>query len=97
MLCAERGVEILSELVDKHFNDGEKPELTLEPLLLPSCGLMGDNRVYGYAWSLSGIEDFDDERTKRLMKEASLRLTNEITHDDGTNFVRVFVEVINKG
>ena len=72
---------------------------------LASCGLMGDDRVYGYAWVIRGVTTHDRESyvtvsafefSPAFLQEAARRLTNEITMDDGTRFVRVFVEVTGK-
>jgi GMP synthase PP-ATPase subunit len=66
---------------------------------------MGDNRVYGYAWVIRAVSTRERESyvtvgafefSHLFFQEAALRLTNEVTLDDGTRFVRVFVEVTGK-
>ena len=77
--------------------------LALAPLA--SCGLMGDDRVYGYAWVIRGVTTRDRESyvtvgafefSQAFLQDAARRLTNEVTMPDGTRFVRVFVEVTGK-
>ena len=89
----EKAQKVLRESVHHHFLP-PVPTVTLEPWLLPSCGLMGDDRVYGYAWMVTGNWNEDDENTKAFFKDISIRLTNEIVHEDGTRFVRVFAEIL---
>lgn len=84
--------QIVAELVAQHFSV-DPPALTLEVLPLASCGLMGDDRVYGYAWGINGVRDFDSLATRGFLQDAGRRLTNEVRHADGTRFVRVFVHV----
>ena len=86
----EKSQHILNELTTKY---GVEEQLTAEPLFLPSCGLMGDNKVYGYAWAVNGIKRFDTETWQGLLKDAGTRLTNEVCADDGERFVRVFAEI----
>ena len=101
------GTRILEELIRKHYPDPrQRPAqyyLALAPLA--SCGLMGDDRVYGYAWVLRGVSTRERESyvtvgafqfSYAFLQDAALRLTNEVTMDDGTRFVRVFVEVTGK-
>ncbi len=101
------GTRILEELVRKHYPaPPQRPSqyyLALAPLA--SCGLMGDDRVYGYAWVLRGVTTRERESyvtvgafefSQAFLQEAALRLTNEVTMEDGTRFVRVFVEVTGK-
>lgn len=101
------GTRILEELVRKHYPDPrQRPAqyyLALAPLA--SCGLMGDDRVYGYAWVLRGVTTRERESyvtvgafdfSHTFLQDAALRLTNEVTLEDGTRFVRVFVEVTGK-
>lgn len=90
--CTQKAQQIVQELAQKHFPQ-DTPVLSIEMLPLASCGLMGDNRVYGYAWAIHGVTGWDDARSKALLREAGLRLTNEVTAEDGTRFVRVFVSV----
>lgn len=89
MNAHEKSQEILHELAAKYHTG--PLEATL--LALPSCGLVGDNKVYGYAWDVKGIDHFDPETWQGILKEMGTRLTNEIIADDGTRFVRVFVEI----
>ena len=94
MTSLEKAQKILEESVKKHsLAQWKSIEYTVEPWLLPSCGLMGDNRVYGYAWIVTGNWHEDDDHTKAFFREIAVRLTNEIVHEDGTRFVRVFIEV----
>ncbi len=101
------GTQILEHLVRKHYPDPrQRPSqyyLALAPLA--SCGLMGDDRVYGYAWVLRGVTTKARESyvtlgafdfSQAFLQEAALRLTNEVAMQDGTRFVRVFVEVTGK-
>lgn len=102
-----RATRILEELIRQHYPDPrQRPSqyyLALAPLA--SCGLMGDDRVYGYAWVIRGVTTRDRESyvtvgafdfTPAFLQEAARRLTNEVTMEDGTRFVRVFVEVTGK-
>ena len=102
-----RGTHIFEELVRRHYPEPrQRPAqyyLAFAPLA--SCGLMGDDRVYGYAWVIRGVTTHDRESyvtvsafdfSPAFLQEAARRLTNEITMDDGTRFVRVFVEVTGK-
>lgn len=102
-----RGTRILEELVRQHYPDPrQRPSqyyVALAPLA--SCGLMGDDRVYGYAWVIRGVLTRERESyvtvgafhfTPAFLRDAALRLTNEVVMDDGTRFVRVFVEVTGK-
>ena len=102
-----RGTRIFEELVRRHYPEPrQRPAqyyLALAPLA--SCGLMGDDRVYGYAWVIRGVSTHDRESyvtvsafdfSAAFLQEAAQRLTNEITMCDGTRFVRVFVEVTGK-
>jgi GMP synthase (glutamine-hydrolysing) len=102
-----RGTRILEELVRQHYPDPrQRPSqyyLALAPLA--SCGLMGDDRVYGYAWVIRGVTTKERESyvtvgafsfSDAFLQEAALRLTNEVTMQDGTRFVRVFVEITGK-
>ena len=102
-----RGTRIFEELVRRHYPEPQQRPaqyyLALAPLA--SCGLMGDDRVYGYAWVIRGVTTHDRESyvtvsafdfSAAFLQEAARRLTNEITMCDGTRFVRVFVEVTGK-
>ena len=102
-----RGTRIFEDLVRQHYpQPRQRPAqyyLALAPLA--SCGLMGDDRVYGYAWVIRGVTTHDRESyvtvsafefSADFLKEAARRLTNEVTMCDGTRFVRVFVEVTGK-
>jgi GMP synthase (glutamine-hydrolysing) len=102
-----RGTRIFEELVRRHYPEPQRRPaqyyLALAPLA--SCGLMGDDRVYGYAWVIRGVTTHDRESyitvsafdfSPAFLQEAARRLTNEITMRDGTRFVRVFVEVTGK-
>jgi GMP synthase (glutamine-hydrolysing) len=102
-----RATRILEELIRQHYPDPrQRPSqyyLALAPL--PSCGLMGDDRVYGYAWVIRGVTTRDRESyvtvgafefSYTFLQDAARRLTNEVTMADGTRFVRVFVEVTGK-
>ena len=102
-----RGTRILEELVRQHYPDPrQRPSqyyVALAPLA--SCGLMGDDRVYGYAWVIRGVLTRERESyvtvgafhfTPAFLRDAALRLTNEVVMDDGTRFVRVFVEITGK-
>ena len=101
------GTRILEEVVRQHYpNPRQRPSqyyLALAPLA--SCGLMGDSRVYGYAWVIRGVTTKERESyvtvgafsfSEAFLQDASTRLTNEVTMEDGTRFVRVFVEVTGK-
>jgi GMP synthase (glutamine-hydrolysing) len=98
---------ILEELMRAHYPDPrQRPSqyyVALAPLA--SCGLMGDDRVYGYAWVIRGVVTRERESyvtvgafafSQAFLQQAALRLTNEIVMDDGTRFVRVFVEITGK-
>ena len=102
-----RGTRILEELVRQHYPDPrQRPSqyyLALAPLA--SCGLMGDDRVYGYAWVIRGVTTKERESyvtvgafsfSDAFLQDAALRLTNEVAMQDGTRFVRVFVEITGK-
>jgi GMP synthase (glutamine-hydrolysing) len=102
-----RATRILEELIRQHYPDPRRRPsqyyLALAPL--PSCGLMGDDRVYGYAWVIRGVTTRDRESyvtvgafefSHAFLQDAARRLTNEVTMEDGTRFVRVFVEVTGK-
>ena len=102
-----RGTRIFEDLVRQHYPEPQQRPtqyyLALAPLA--SCGLMGDDRVYGYAWVMRGVTTHDRESyvtvsafdfSPAFLQEAARRLTNEITMRDGTRFVRVFVEVTGK-
>jgi GMP synthase (glutamine-hydrolysing) len=102
-----QATRILEELVHEHYPDPrQRPSqyyVALAPLA--SCGLMGDDRVYGYAWVIRGVITRERESyvtvgafefSRAFLHDAALRLTNEVTMDDGTHFVRVFVEVTGK-
>jgi GMP synthase (glutamine-hydrolysing) len=102
-----QATRILEELVRQHYPDPrQRPSqyyVALAPLA--SCGLMGDDRVYGYAWVIRGVVTRERESyvtvgafdfSQAFLQDAARRLTNEITMDDGTRFVRVFVEVTGK-
>ncbi len=89
MNAQEKSQKILDELTMKHSTGPLEAEL----LAIPSCGLIGDNRVYGYAWGVKGIDRFDSESWQGVLKEMGTRLTNEVIADDETRFVRVFVEI----
>jgi GMP synthase (glutamine-hydrolysing) len=102
-----RGTRILEELVRHHYPDPrQRPSqyyLALAPLA--SCGLMGDDRVYGYAWIIRGVTTKERESyvtvgafsfSNAFLQDAALRLTNEVALLDGTRFVRVFVEITGK-
>jgi GMP synthase (glutamine-hydrolysing) len=98
---------ILEELIRTHYPDPhQRPSqyyVALAPLA--SCGLMGDDRVYGYAWVIRGVVTRERESyvtvgafafSQAFLQEAALRLTNEIVMDDETRFVRVFLEITGK-
>ena len=102
-----RATRIFEELIRQHYPDPcQRPSqyyLALAPL--PSCGLMGDDRVYGYAWVMRGVTTRDRESyvtvgafefSPAFLRDAARRLTNEVIMADGTRFVRVFVEVTGK-
>jgi GMP synthase (glutamine-hydrolysing) len=102
-----QATRILEELMRTHYPDPrQRPSqyyVALAPLA--SCGLMGDDRVYGYAWIIRGVLTRERESyvtvgafefSQAFLRDAALRLTNEVTMDDGTRFVRVFVEVTGK-
>lgn len=102
-----RATRILEELIRQHYPDPrQRPSqyyVALAPLA--SCGLMGDDRVYGYAWVIRGVTTRDRESyvtvgafefSYAFLQDAARRLTNEVTMEDGTRFVRVFVEVTGK-
>ncbi|MGQ4810160.1 GMP synthase [glutamine-hydrolyzing] [Candidatus Entotheonellaceae bacterium PAL068K] len=102
-----QATRILEDLMRQHYPQPElRPSqyyVALAPL--PSCGLMGDDRVYGYAWVIRGVVTHARESyvtvsafdfSQAFLQEAARRLTNEVTLEDGTRFVRVFVEVTGK-
>jgi GMP synthase (glutamine-hydrolysing) len=102
-----QATRILEELMRQHYPDPrQRPSqyyVALAPL--PSCGLMGDDRVYGYAWVIRGVLTRERESyvtvsafhfSEAFLQDAALRLTNEVIMDDGTRFVRVFVEITGK-
>ena len=102
-----RGTRVFEELVRQYYPEPQQRPtqyyLALAPLA--SCGLMGDDRVYGYAWVIRGVTTHDRESyvtvsafdfSPAFLQEAARRLTNEISMSDGTRFVRVFVEVTGK-
>jgi GMP synthase (glutamine-hydrolysing) len=102
-----QATRILEELIRQHYPDPrQRPSqyyVAFAPLA--SCGLMGDDRVYGYAWIVRGVVTHERESyvtvsafafSEAFLRDAAMRLTNEITMDDGTRFVRVFVEVTGK-
>ena len=102
-----QATRILEELVRQHYPDPQQRPSQYYVALAPlaSCGLMGDDRVYGYAWVIRGVMTHARESyvtvgafpfSQAFLHEAALRLTNEVTMDDGTRFVRVFVEVTGK-
>ena len=92
-VCMRKAQHILNEITQK-FYDEPYPFFTVEFLDLPSCGIMGDERVYGYAWNICGIPNLEDRRARRLLKEVGHRLTNEVISDDGIRFTRVMAEVL---
>lgn len=92
MNAVEQAQEIVNTLALIHLGP-VPPVLLVEPLFLPSCGLMGDVRVYGYTWIIQGLPQMDTPPAKAFLKAAATRLTNEVRADDGTRFVRVFAEV----
>jgi GMP synthase (glutamine-hydrolysing) len=98
---------VLEELIRTHYPDPrQRPSqyyVALAPLA--SCGLMGDDRVYGYAWIIRGVITRERESyvtvgafefSRAFLHAAARRLTNEVTMEDGTRFVRVFVEITGK-
>lgn len=102
-----RATRIFEELVRQHYPDPrQRPSqyyIALAPLA--SCGLMGDDRVYGYAWVIRGVTTRDRESyvtvgafsfSQAFLQDAAQRLTSEVSMSDGTRFVRVFVEVTGK-
>lgn len=102
-----RATEIFEAMVRRHYpTPQQRPSqyyLALAPLA--SCGLMGDDRVYGYAWVIRGVTTRARESyvtvgafefSQAFLQEAAQRLTTEVTMADGTRFVRVFVEVTGK-
>lgn len=102
-----RATGILEELVRQHYPDPrQRPSqyyVALAPLA--SCGLMGDDRVYGYAWVIRGVLTRDRESyvtvsafdfSAAFLRDVARRLTTEVTMADGTRFVRVFVEITGK-
>ena len=106
-VALRRATRILEELIRQHYPDPrQRPSqyyLALAPLA--SCGLMGDDRVYGYAWVIRGVTTRDRESyvtvgafefSHAFLQDAARRLTNEVTMEDGTRFVRVFVEITGK-
>lgn len=99
-----QATRILEELMRRHYPDPRQRPAQYYVALAPlaSCGLMGDDRVYGYAWVLSGVVTRERESyvtvgafefSSAFLREAAVRLINEVTMDDGTRFVRVFVEI----
>lgn len=106
-MALRHATRILEELMRTYYPDPrQRPSqyyVALAPLA--SCGLMGDDRVYGYAWVIRGVVTRERESyvtvgafdfSADFLRAAALRLTNEITMEDGRRFVRVFVEVTGK-
>jgi GMP synthase (glutamine-hydrolysing) len=102
-----QATRILEEVMRQHYPDPRQRPAQYYVALAPlaSCGLMGDDRVYGYAWVIRGVCTHERESyvtvsafpfSPAFLHDAALRLTNEITLEDGTRFVRVFVEVTGK-
>jgi GMP synthase (glutamine-hydrolysing) len=102
-----QATRILEELMRQHYPDPrQRPSqyyVAFAPLA--SCGLMGDERVYGYAWIIRGVVTRERESyvtvsafpfSAAFLHDAAMRLTNEVTMDDGTRFVRVLVEITGK-
>jgi GMP synthase (glutamine-hydrolysing) len=106
-MALRHATRILEELIRTYYPDPrQRPSqyyVALAPL--PSCGLMGDDRVYGYAWVIRGVVTRERESyvtvgafnfSADFLHAAAMRLTNEVTMEDGRRFVRVFVEVTGK-
>lgn len=106
-LALRHATRILEDLMRTHYpNPRQRPSqyyVALAPLA--SCGLMGDDRVYGYAWVIRGVVTRERESyvtvgafdfSTDFLRAAAMRLTNEVTMEDGRRFVRVFVEVTGK-
>jgi GMP synthase (glutamine-hydrolysing) len=102
-----QATRILEELMRAHYPDPRRRPSQYYVALAPlaSCGLMGDDRVYGYAWVIRGVVTRERESyvtvgafefSAAFLRQAAMRLTNEVTMDDGTRFVRVFVEITGK-
>jgi GMP synthase (glutamine-hydrolysing) len=102
-----QATRILEELIRQHYPDPHQRPAQYYVALAPlaSCGLMGDERVYGYAWVIRAVRTHERESyvtvsafpfTQAFLHDAAMRLTNEIIMEDGTRFVRVFVEVTGK-
>jgi GMP synthase (glutamine-hydrolysing) len=102
-----QATRILEDLMRTYYPDPrQRPSqyyVALAPLA--SCGLMGDDRVYGYAWVIRGVVTRERESyvtvgafnfSPEFLRDAALRLTNEVSMEDGRRFVRVFVEVTGK-
>ena len=106
-VALRKATRILEEIIRQHYPDPrQRPSqyyVAFAPLA--SCGLMGDDRVYGYAWIIRGVRTHERESyvtvsafpfSEAFLRDAAMRLTNEVTMDDGTRFVRVFVEATGK-
>jgi GMP synthase PP-ATPase subunit len=102
-----KATRILEDLMRQHYPDPRQRPAQYYVALAPlaSCGLMGDDRVYGYAWIIRGVLTRERESyvtvsafpfSEAFLRHAAIRLTNEVTMDDGTRFVRVFVEITGK-
>ncbi|MCZ6873797.1 MAG: hypothetical protein O7G88_09740 [bacterium] len=102
-----QATRILEDLIRTYYPDpGQRPSqyyVALAPLA--SCGLMGDDRVYGYAWVIRGVVTGERESyvtvgafnfSPDFLQAAAMRLTNEVRMEDGRRFVRVFVEITGK-
>ncbi|MCK9361866.1 hypothetical protein M0Q28_06640 [Patescibacteria group bacterium] len=98
---------ILEEVVRKHYPDQENRPCQYYVALVPlaSTGLIGDERVIGYAWAVRMVWSEDRESyaslevkalTQQVQDVLSKRLTSEVRMEDGTRFVRVFYELTGK-
>ncbi len=98
---------ILEEVVRKHYpQHANRPcQYYVALMPLPSTGLIGDERVIGYAWGVRMVWSEDRESyaslevkpiTAEFQAELSARLVGETSMENGTRFVRVFYELTGK-
>lgn len=103
----QRANRILEEVVREHYpNQATRPcQYYVALMPLPSTGLVGDERVIGYAWSVRMVWSEDRESyaslevrslSQQVQDVLSKRLTSEVQMEDGTRFVRVFYELTGK-
>jgi GMP synthase (glutamine-hydrolysing) len=103
----QHGNQILEEVVKKHYPGyADRPcQYYVAPILLPSTGIMGDDRVVGYTWMVRMVAARTRESyasldvfrpTDAFDNELVLRLTTETVHPDGSRFVNVLRNITPK-